>query len=144
MSKFGFNIILSEWGMLKKDAVERMMREAKIEFDDNFEKEGVGGKKWKEVERRQPGTQAYRRASAQERSNPILTGVTETLKNGNVIIRATANEGVLVNRTPYAQYHQDGIKSRLPQRKFIEQTKELTTKQLEILKLVTGRAWKKV
>jgi phage gpG-like protein len=134
---------------VKKRAMQRMATETAKYFGDSFPRQGLD-EKWQQVQRRIPGTTAYRMASMWDRTRPILYGQTGNLriKTYGSVTSVTPHRFVLVNPMPYAQMHNEGGKTKtgadVPARPFMKQTKELTSHQLQILLDETGRAWREI
>ncbi len=72
---------------VKIEAPKILANEGVRVFLDNFKTESNEGDKWKEVQRRQPGTFAYKYPKKKDigrRTRPILIGKTRKLKNHTV------------------------------------------------------------
>lgn len=110
-------------------------------FTRNFRREGFFGRRWREVQRRIPGTKAHKYLSKKHPAStrrPILTG------SGNLgrSIQADPKPGSVTIHSdlPYAEAHNEGTRTagrrhnvRIPQRRFIGEHPELTA---EIEKLI--------
>lgn len=150
VSKFGFAAKAAAWDGIKRAALQVIAVETLKEFDKSFNSEGLSGQKWKEVQRRIPGTLAHRLAKGSERTAPILTGESGRLKGSNEIRSVTSRQAVIVNDTHYASVQNEGgmvgggitgIPHTIPARPFMVQTAPITAMQLQILKTVTGKIW---
>lgn len=145
-SKFGFGKIAAEWNDTKKAALEVMAVDAMAEFSENFAKQGSGKKKWKEVQRRIPGSGWYERGDSDDRTRPILQGKTGELEYNMQITHVDSRSASIVNDSPYAELQNEGGTNGrgyvVPARPFMVQTAQLTIEQLASLKLVTGKVWK--
>lgn len=125
MKKFDFDIILKN--LQKSDLPELIADEVQKQFKKNFDDEGFFGNPWKEVERRDPSTYAYKYGTTASQTNPILTKST-ALRKSIKVIKATWNEIVLgtvgdsVNK--YADVHNEGT-DNIPQRQFIGDSAKL-------------------
>jgi hypothetical protein len=99
----------------KREAPRILSNEGQNYFNKEFREQQHDGRKWAEVDRRKPGTFAYKYAKPRSlRNNPILVGKTRRLKNA--LNRASAAGSASVSRikwvlagVPYAVYHNDGI-----------------------------------
>lgn len=150
-SKFNFSGKAQAWGSLKRQALLMIADDAKETFDKAFDDEQLNGApKWDEVERRKPGTLAYTLADGAEHTDKILTGKTRTLGNNNNIKSVTENRAILENPTHYAQVQNEGglvgggitkVPHNIPARPFMIQTAVMTSRQLTILKVITGKVW---
>jgi hypothetical protein len=147
-SKFGFGKVADALAVQIKLAAVDIMKDTKRYFGEAFDKEQLGKQKWPEVQRRIPGTKAYKREVAKGgdgTSRNILAGETGKLRRKTVRADSSiTNNGatsVMFNPVPYAGYTQDGTRY-VPARPFMKQTEELTTIQLNILNTVTGKIWK--
>jgi phage gpG-like protein len=89
-------------------------------FKKNFQGEGFFGEGWQEVDRRKPGTKAYK---AVEKKHPndtkrkILTGRTGNLGR-SIDYRVVTGAAVVYSDTEYGKYHNDGD-GKIPKRQFI-------------------------
>jgi phage gpG-like protein len=117
-------------------------------FKENFQNEGFFGEKWKEVQRRQPGTKAYKAVQKKhpaDNSRKILSGRTgdlgrsievQTAKDGLVVV--WANPAAMQSKAPYGRVHNEGLKAGrgggfiMPRRQFMGEhpklNKELSEK----------------
>ena len=132
MSKFGFDKMPSLMKQNIKTAVSKMAHHTVKYFGDSFSKQGIGGEKWDEVQRRIPGTPAFMSENIWGHTRPPLYGTTGNLrsetKNGLKII--TDRSFTIENNPPYAAIQNyGGVNGRggnVPARPFIKQTNELT------------------
>lgn len=130
-----------------KDAPKVLGLEGQRHFQENFAKQSFEGKRWKQVQRRTPGTYAYeypKRKFLSRRTNPILVGRTRRLKNSlNRSFKSGSSsrmrwEVIL----PYAQVQNKGNR-KIPARSFMRPTQKfqnrLKKKFGEMLKQNLGR-----
>jgi len=107
------------------------------EFVGNFTKQGYSGAPWKEVQRRTPGTKAYKYPKTkglQRRTTPILIGAGYR-KRGGTLRRAVngSTKETSLSRVvwsvdlPYAKAQNDGT-DKIPARPFMGFSKELIQK----------------
>ena len=103
-------------------------------FERNFQREGFFGRRWREVQRRIPGTQVYKAVAKRhpkDHERKILTG-----RNGNLgrSIQADPHEGSVTIHSDldYAAAHNEGTRTagrshnvRIPKRQFIGDSPEL-------------------
>lgn len=104
---------------------------AKQEFEENFDRQGFMDnrlERWKEVQRRIPGTQSYKRATPSGRSAPILRGRgSGVLAKSIRVVRATSRLirlSTIGKANNYAAYHNDGS-GKIPKRQFMGNSKNL-------------------
>lgn len=119
-------------------------------FKKNFQNQAWGRVKWKEVQRRTPGTKANKYAAKHhpaQTTRKILTGDTGDLgrsieimeaKNGTVII--WTNPSTFGSKEPYGRVHNEGLRAgrgsgfTMPRRQFMgehPELNELIVKKLE-------------
>lgn len=157
-SKFNFGAIKRAMKQQCFVAMQEIALQTREEFDKGFENEGMRGEpKWKEVARRTAGTPFYKKQvafatnratgnvfmvdqGADWRDRNILTGTSRQLRSNNRIKSVTSRRAVIENKTPYAEYINEGT-PYMDARPFIMQTDYLTQMQLAILLKETGRAW---
>jgi hypothetical protein len=163
MSKFKFGKVAAAMKPAIKDAAIEMMRASKRHFSDAFDLEELGGKPWREVARRTPGTPFYEnrvvwgwnKASGKAfkrdqgkywQTRRILQGTTGRLRYKTVRADSSiTNWGAvsqMTNPVPYAAYINDGTKYMVA-RPFMKHTDELTDVHLYILKQKTAQTWYK-
>ncbi len=103
---------------VKRDAPVVIANEGQRHFNEQFYKQRWEGDKWPEVDRRKPGTFAYKYPKKKDLSRhtrPILIGKTTRLKQAvNRAIKGTPNHrrivwGVFGSVGKYAYYHNEGI-----------------------------------
>ncbi len=102
--------------------------------EDNFRREGLGGRRWKEVKRRIPGTAAYRSNAKKHPARltrKILTGDTGDLGRS---LSAEYGKGTVTigSDVVYAKVHNEGLHAgrgkgfTMPKRQFLSDGKMLT------------------
>jgi phage gpG-like protein len=133
-NRFEFDKVMQRFEFAKIDVPVRIANVARNYFVNSFTVGGFDGKKWKEVQRRIPGTKAYKypkNSQLSRRTNPILVGTYKGRSGGNLrrqvnnsIRRADFFEIRLGVSAPYAQYHNEGT-DKIPQRKFMGESREL-------------------
>lgn len=97
-------------------------------FNRNFKTESFFGQKWQEVQRRTPGTAAYKTAEQHHKTRhirPILTGDSGALGR-SIRYRVEKGAAVVYSDLDYSSAHNDGTSIagvrhnvRIPQRRFI-------------------------
>ncbi len=102
--------------------------------EENFQREGLGGRPWKEVQRRKPGTAAYRSNAKHHPARltrKILTGDTGDLGRS---LQAEYGKGTVTifSDKIYAKVHNEGLHAgrgagfTMPKRQFLSDGKMLT------------------
>ena len=102
--------------------------------EENFQREGLGGRRWKEVQRRKPGTAAYR--SNKEHHPARLTRKILTGDTGDLGRSLSAEYGkgtvTIASDKIYAKVHNEGLHAgrgagfTMPKRTFLSDGKMLT------------------
>ena len=138
-----------------------LSNQAQNYFVDSFNKEGFDGQKWKEVQRRTPGTSAFKypkKKGRQRRTAKILIGAGYKSRGGTLrravstMARTAQISGLrtrMVIDLPYAMAHNEGTKTagrnrstNIPKRQFVGQTNELTNMQKAKIKQIIDDTWK--
>ena len=134
--KFNFDEILKELKSATREVLVVLSNQAQNYFLDSFTKQGFDGNDWKEVQRRIPGTNAYKYPKTkglQRRTSPILVGAGYKIRGGtlrrsvSVMARTAEISGTklrMVIDLPYAKIQNET-------RQFVGQTKELSRIQKE-------------
>jgi phage gpG-like protein len=107
---------------------------AQKHFERNFDKQGFVDNslsRWKEVQRRTPGTQAWKRSTPAARTNPILRGKgSGVLAKSIKVVKADRRMirlSTIGKANTYANYHNEET-GKIPQRKFMGDSKQLNKK----------------
>lgn len=145
MSKFNFDRIAQNMQELNRVLPVELANIAQNDFVANFQRQGFNGEKWKEVQRRQKGTKAYKypkKKGLSRRTKPILIMSGAMRRKTSTMIRQIMGRGKirLVLDLEYAAVHNEGT-DRVPQRQFIGQTPELTRKQRAAAVKRIDRIW---
>ena len=120
------------------DAPKALANEGVKQFVNNFETQSFEGNKWKEVQRREPGTFAYKYPKSKglsRRTRPILIGKTRRLRNAtkDSIKHASTRRIRWANSTDYGVYLNEERPFMKTGRKF---SRALKMKYYSILKRV--------
>lgn len=129
MSKFNFQKVKDNIAQVKRELPVLLANDAQKYFLGAFKDQGWNGGHWKEVERRTPGTPAFKYAKPQSnRTKPILTNTGRlrrevSLLSGNAKVvnkgfNFTVTLAINTNTVPYAGYINDGT-DKMVQRKFM-------------------------
>jgi len=154
MGKFNFQHIIDNFEKAKEELPEVLAKEAQDYFADSFKHQGWDGKGWHEVQRRIPGTKAYKypkNKGLDRRTRPILTGTTGALRRAVSSVADNAEvsrqrHGFKVrlfidpSAVPYANAQNSGT-DRIPQRKFMGDSPELTKKLTKQVLKYFIKAW---
>lgn len=103
-----FKNLQAKFEQVKREAPKVLANEGQKAFLDNFKTESFDNKKWKEVQRREPGTYAYKYPKSKDlarRSRPILIGKTRRLRNAtaNSVKQANSRRIKWANYLPYSE-----------------------------------------
>jgi hypothetical protein len=153
-NKFHFDRVIRNVEQLKRQLPIVLENQARNYFLDSFKNQGYDGKKWPEVQRRIPGTRAYKYPKNKDKSRrtrPILKGRTGALRRtvaAPARIR-TFNRIRFVYDPPtqrnssqsYAEFIQNGT-PKMPARPFSGQTKQLTRMQKRTINTYIDRIWR--
>jgi|ERR1019366_177745 hypothetical protein len=131
---FGFDRILSEFQRNQRKMVVAVGNMALREFVGTFEKQGWEGTKWQEVQRRIPGTRAFKYAKRYDVGGikrPILIGKSGGKDGAHKHLRAGVNNSLSEigkdfvlfvvkagGKYNYAERHNEGLDG-MPKRQFI-------------------------
>lgn len=137
----------------RREILTILPNQAQNYFVKSFTDQGIGGKPWKEVQRRIPGDKAYKYPKTkglQRRTSPILIGAGWKKRGGTLrravstMARTTAtseNGFRMIVDVPYASYLNDGTDNMVA-RSFIKQTPELTEMQTEKINQIISKIFK--
>lgn len=111
-NKFKLDEKLKKFEQLKKVLPMEIAVEAKNFMQDNFRKQGFddgGVKKWKEVQRRIPGTKSYKYPKFEDlgRRTKRILNKTGLLQGSIRVAQATYTRIVIATYVPYAKYVND-------------------------------------
>ena len=151
--RFRFDLIGED---LKKGSTA-MMREIamanKNEFLNSFKTQGWDGKRWEEVQRRIPGTKAYKypkKKGLRRRTRPILVGKGALRRAVNSSIKSvTPNRVRFQVDLPYAAIHNEGSnvggKGRrpMPKRQFMGDSPKLNRLNKSIIQKHVSKSFNK-
>ena len=145
MSKFGFDKLLDTMEEVKRDLPVIMANQAQNHFLDAFKKQGFNGQSWPEVQRRIPGTKAYRwpsKPKQSSRTSPILVrrGLLRRAVSSSVKVATFPLIRLVVSR-PGAKAINEGD-THMPKRQFMGDNPLLRAKQIALIrKYVMNRLW---
>jgi phage gpG-like protein len=149
--RFRFDVIGEEF----KKGSTSMMREIamanKNYFLQSFQKQSWDGKKWDEVQRRIPGTKAYKypaKKGLRRRTRPILVGKGSLRRAVNSSIKSiTPNRIRFQVDLPYAAIHNEGLRMGkggiMPKRQYMGNNKELDNINQTIIKKHVNKAFRR-
>ena len=155
-TKFKFEQVKKQLVAMQRETLVLLSNQAQNYFVKSFKNQGFNGEPWKEVQRRIPGTNAWKypkptkdnpKRGLQRRTSPILIGagykirggtlrdavgsMSRTREIGNGIVR-------MIVDLPYAKAQNEGNK-HLPRRQFIGQTPELTNMQVKKIEQIVTK-----
>jgi hypothetical protein len=150
MGGFNFGEVKVKLERTKRELPILLANQAQNYFTDTFEKGGIAGQKWEEVNRRKPVTNEYKYPKTkglQRRNSPILVGAGWKIRGGTLrrkvarsIQSATWQQVRLVVDLPYANAQNEGTE-HIPARPYIKQTTELTGMQESKIKQYMDKIW---
>lgn len=144
-NRFTLTATLAKFRAAKAVLPTLVARIAENQFKDNFVKQGfedLNVDPWREVQRRMPGTKAYKYAKAAARSRAILVGRgSGRLKRDIKAVKVTPGEVKIATSVPYAKAHNEGT-GRIPKRKFMGKSKSLNNKLRKEITTQLKRAFK--
>lgn len=131
----------------KRDMPRKLANQARNYFVSSWTKQGWDGQPWKQVQRRTPGTRAYRYASPADRTRAILVGsgsgrlrraVSNSIRKADFgLIKLAVGD----QEADYAGYHNKGTE-KIPKRQFMGQTRALTQMQKKMIDSYFIKVWK--
>ena len=143
-NKFHFDRLRMNLLRMKSELPIILANHAQNFFVGTFTKQAWDGTGWKEVKRRQPGTDEYKYPKFKglsRRTSPILVR-TGRLRRAvsNSIRSATFNSVRLVVDLPYAAAQNDG-NDNLPRRRFMGNSPVLVVEQKNKITKYINKAW---
>jgi len=150
--KFGLGDVQKRLKEGQRKLMVSLTNQAQNYFLDSFTKQGWDGKDWQEVQRRITDTKAYKYPKTkglQRRTSPILVGAGYKIRGGTLrravsaMSRTAQINGLqsrMVIELPYAKFNNEGT-DKLPQRKFVGQTSQLTEMQRNIIDKQIKEIW---
>ena len=162
--KFNLQEITKRLQAGERETLALLSNQAQNYFLSSFKNQGFDGKPWQEVQRRIPGTNAWKYPKPtskksngiQRRTSPILVGAGLKIRGGTLRravssmadtaqITTSGGGGTsklrMVVDLDYAKYNNEGG-GHLPKRQFVGQTAQLTEMQLAKIKEITKRIFK--
>ena len=162
MDHFNFKEIKKQIEHSNREIMTVLANQAQNYFVSSWRKQGFDGKAWNEVQRREPGTKAYKypkKKGLQRRTQPILVGAGYKSRGGtlrravsNMARTAEISTGKLrmIVDLPYAKAMNEGTDNAgrghhttIPARTYAKQTVELTGMQEKKITQIIDKIWKK-
>jgi hypothetical protein len=144
LDRFNFSKVIEKMEQVKKDLPRLLANDTKNYFVGEYNNQEWNGQKWKEVQRRIPGTNAYKypKKGADSRHGSAILVRTGKLRRDvtNSLEVATFDKIKFTVRNDYGQYHNEGG-DKLPKRKFMGQTNKLRDIQLNRIKDFINKIW---
>ena len=156
-NSFNFTGVMDKFRRTQRDLPVLLANQAQTYFADTFKQQGIEGQGWKEVKRRIPGTPEYKYPKfkgLQRRESPILVGAGYRKRGGT--LRARVNRSVMEKTwtrirlavdLPYAKIQNEGgmagrnHAANIPARPYMKHTRELETKQRQIIDTQMNKIW---
>lgn len=120
MNRFNFEEVKQKLDQTKREVLVLLSTQAQNYFLSSFKKQGFNGENWQEVQRRIPGTKAYKYPKTkglQRRTSPILVGAGYKIRGGTLrrAVSMMARTSTIGNGTlkmvvdlPYARIQNEG------------------------------------
>ncbi len=153
MDHFNFSEVKQKIEQANREIMVALSNQAQNYFVSSWRKQGFNGEPWKEVQRRESETKAYKypkKKGLQRRTSPILIGAGFKTRGGT-LRRAVSNmartadistgRARMVVDVHYAGYNNEGT-DNLPKRQFVGQTQELTNMQQKKIVEIVDKIWK--
>ena len=147
--KFNFDEVIKKLKAVKSTVPALLANDTKNYFVKSFNSESWDGKKWKQVDRRVPGTKSYKSSKKSARTSHILVRSGRLRRAvANSLKSATFEKIQFEVNVPYAQVHNDGLRAgrgagfMMPRRRFMGDTKELRRLQRKRLNDEIKKAFK--
>lgn len=143
-NKFKMGAMLQRIEVMKRELPVILANQAQNHFAHSFNEHGFEGKQWPEVQRRIPGTNAYKYPKNKDlgrrtRAINVKSGVLRRAV-GTSIRSVSFKKTELIVAVPYAKYLNEGT-NHIPERPFIKQGPELTKMQRERIKRYFKKVW---
>jgi len=153
MDKFNFKQVKKNLDRSRRELLVLLSNQAQNYFLKSFTEQGFDGTEWKNVQRREEGTKAYKYPKTkglQRRTSPILVGAGYKIRGGTLRravstmarTRQMNSDGFrMIVDVPYAGYLNEGT-DKMVKRQFVGQTQELTNMQKQEIDKTIHRIWK--
>lgn len=133
MSRFRFDIALQNLKRTELQLAKEVAATATKYYVNSFKKQAWGGKSWKEVKRRTPGTPEYiypKKRGLSRRRKPILVGRGALRREVNASAKKITTKNIqFAVRLKYGNVHNEGLPmkngKRMPKRQFMGWNREL-------------------
>lgn len=144
MNKFNLDKVKDNVQLLKRRLPRLLANQATKYFTDTFKSGSWEGRRWKEVERRKPGTNEYKypkKRGLSRRTKPILVKSGKLRRAVSMSARVvTFNKIQLLVDLPYAERHNKGLDG-MPKRQFMGDSKKLRKMQLILINKEIESTW---
>ncbi|CAB4126206.1 hypothetical protein UFOVP153_42 [uncultured Caudovirales phage] len=144
MDKFNFSKVVENVERMKRELPKVVANDTKNYFVEEYNKQEWNGNKWEQVQRKIPGTKAYKypKKGADARHGRAILVKTGKLRRAvaGSLIKATWPTIRFEVKSDYGIYHNEGS-NKLPQRQFMGDTMKLRQRQLEKIKSYMQRIW---
>lgn len=153
-NRWNFNDVKRKLAESKRNVPIILSKQTENHFTQSFTKGALDENKWPEVQRRTPGTKAYKYKAkgislSSWRRNPILVGTGNLRRKVSRSIHEVGWKRIrLVVDLPYAKIHNEGgmagrnHASKIPARPYMKQTRTLTTMQNKTIETEVNKIWK--
>lgn len=145
LTKFNFDKLAERVTQMKRDLPRILANDTKNFFIQNYNQQEWNGAKWQEVQRRIPGTKAYKypKKGSDSRQNSAILVRSGKLRRdvANSLEHANWDSIKFTVHNDYGVYHNEGGKN-LPQRRFMGDTPALRKRQLDKIKQYMQKLWR--
>lgn len=143
MSRLGFDKVMKNMEQAKRRLPIALANEARLYFTNTFKVGGFDGKKWKEVNRRIPGTNEYKypkKKGLSRRKKPILVQYGLLRRAVSMSVRSKTFKSIRLQvDLPYADNHNEGI--TVPKRQFMGYSKQLDRQHKRTIEKEIKKIW---
>jgi hypothetical protein len=136
-NKFKFDVVLSNFKREEVVLAKKIANANKNYFLQAFQKQGWGGRKWDEVQRRVPGTFEYKypkKKGLTRRTKPILIGKGILRRAVADCVKSVTPRSIRFRvDLPYAEVHNEGL-GHMAKRKFMGWNKDIDIINRDLIK----------
>lgn len=144
-NKFGFGEVKRKITEMKVDLPVVLANQAQNFFVSSWAKQGWDGTKWKEPNRKIPGTPEYKypigkKLGRRTRATLVQTGALRRAVSNSIRSKTFDNVRLVVD-LPYAEVHNDGGEN-MPARPYMKDSPILRIQQQKKIKEFTDKVWR--
>ena len=144
LDRFNFKKVVEKVEQMKRELPKVVANDTKNYFVEEFNRQSWNGSAWPQVQRKIPGTKAYKypKKGADARHGRAILVKTGKLRRNvaGCLIVATWPTIKFEVKNDYGIYHNEGT-DNIPQRQFMGDTLKLRQRQLDKIKSYMQRLW---